>query len=253
MHFGRILGIEFFAYRFLPPGDTYFYFSIPVETAFNAASVRMRRGLLRSSWQHLTCNRVCACRKQCLNHALLSAAPTQADAPQDPTANVHVFVSSQYKVLSFSNWLQNDIMKRWAPPKNQWRVDVVPDEDRKMKARHTSKGSDVFDFLRAADPGVSEMKEPASSSSGASSPKSGSSATTPKRGKGVKLHAVASSPGLLSSSSSSSSSSSTAAVDGALHIKKVWRDRGYEGYVIAACIMNEVNSMNVKHRPYAQV
>lgn len=187
---------------------------------------------------------------------MVYAVPTQADAPQDPTANVQVFVSSQYKVLSFSNWLQNDIMKRWAPPKNQWRVDVVPDEDRKMKARHTSKGSDVFDFLRAADPGVSEMmKEPTSSSPGASSPKSGSSATTPKRGKGVQLHAVASSPALLSSSSpsSSSSSSSTAAVDGAPHIKKVWRDRGYEGYVIAACIMNQVNSMNVKHRPYAQV
>ena len=31
-----------------------------------------------------------------------------------------------------------------------------------------------------------------------------------------------------------------------------WIDRGYEGYLMAACIMNRVNSINVKHRPYDQ-
>ena len=138
-------------------------------------------------------------------------------------------------------------MKRWAPPKKQWRVDVIPDEDRKMKARHSSQGSDVFDFLRAADPGVVETKE--RTPSRASSPKSGSLATTPKRGKGLQLHGAPSSPALASSSSSPS----TAAVNGSPPLKKVWIDRGYEGYVIAACIMNEVNSINIKHRPYAQV
>lgn len=118
----------------------------------------------------------------------------------DPTANVKVFVSEGFKSLSFSNWLQNEIMKRWAPPKAQWRVDIAEDASK-------ASGDDVFDFLRAAE------------SAEATSPKAESPATSPSQRK----------------------------------IKKIWLDRRYEGYLIAACLMNRVNSLNVKHRPYDQV